>query len=108
MGGFFGRFFGRLFDVVGIKTKSLSVNDWRKFSRANDVFNHVRPPDIALANFRVRPSLVIQLNGFYQKGDRFLFGLDIVVLVAAILVTLECAAALKRAKAEVREAPAAD
>jgi len=53
-------------------------------------------------------ALVIQLNGFYQKGDWFLFGLDIVVLVAAILVTLECAAALKRAKAEVREAPAAD
>jgi len=53
-------------------------------------------------------AMVIQLNGFYQKGDWFLFGLDIVVLVAAILVTLECAAALKRAKAEVREAPAAD
>ncbi|ERP90217.1 carbon starvation protein CstA [Marinobacter sp. ES-1] len=53
-------------------------------------------------------ALVIQLNGFYQKGDWFLFGLDIVVLIAAILVTLECAAALKRAKAEVREAPAAD
>ena len=53
-------------------------------------------------------ALVIQLNGFYQKGDWFLFGLDIVVLVAAILVTLECAAALKRSKAEVREAPAAD
>jgi len=53
-------------------------------------------------------ALVLQLNGFYQKGDWFLFGLDIVVLIAAILVTLECAAALKRAKAEVREAPAAD
>src|SRR5690554_2280905 len=53
-------------------------------------------------------ALVIQLNGFYQKGDWFLFGLDVVVLIAAILVTLECAAALKRAKAEVREAPAAD
>src|SRR5690554_7862902 len=53
-------------------------------------------------------ALILQLNSFYQKGDWFLLGLDAVILVAAILVTLECAAALKRARAEVREAPAAD
>ncbi|WOX05775.1 carbon starvation CstA family protein [Microbulbifer pacificus] len=41
-------------------------------------------------------ALVIQLNEFYQKRDWFLLGLDVVVLVAAILVTLECASAFKR------------
>ena len=42
-------------------------------------------------------ALLIQLKSFYDKSDWFLLGLDLVVLVAALLVTLECAAALKRA-----------
>ncbi|MAA64359.1 MAG: carbon starvation protein A, partial [Alteromonadaceae bacterium] len=35
-------------------------------------------------------ALLLQLKGFYLKSDWFLFGLDLVVLVAAVLVTLEC------------------
>ncbi|WP_300521314.1 carbon starvation protein A [Alcanivorax sp.] len=42
-------------------------------------------------------ALLIQLKSFYDKSDWFLLGLDLLVLVAALLVTLECAAALKRA-----------
>lgn len=42
-------------------------------------------------------ALLMQLKNFYQKEDWFLLGLDLVVLVAALLVTLECTAALKRA-----------
>ncbi|MBQ25419.1 carbon starvation protein A [Alcanivorax sp.] len=42
-------------------------------------------------------ALLIQLKSFYEKQDWFLLGLDLVVLVAALLVTLECTAALKRA-----------
>ena len=42
-------------------------------------------------------ALLIQLKSFYDQSDWFLLGLDLVVLVAALLVTLECAAALKRA-----------
>ncbi len=42
-------------------------------------------------------ALLIQLKSFYEKEDWFLLGLDLVVLVAALLVTLECTAALKRA-----------
>ncbi len=42
-------------------------------------------------------ALLIQLKSFYDKSDWFLLGLDLVVLIAAMLVTLECAAALKRA-----------
>ncbi|ERP92788.1 MAG: carbon starvation protein A [Alcanivoracaceae bacterium] len=42
-------------------------------------------------------ALLIQLKSFYDKQDWFLLGLDVVVLVAALLVTLECAAALKKA-----------
>ncbi|WP_272961772.1 carbon starvation protein A, partial [Alcanivorax jadensis] len=38
-------------------------------------------------------ALLIQLKSFYDKSDWFLLGLDLVVLVAALLVTLECAAA---------------
>lgn len=45
-------------------------------------------------------ALLLQLKSFYDKQDWFLLGLDIVVLIAALLVTLECAAALKRAFAE--------
>lgn len=53
-------------------------------------------------------ALLIQLKGFYDKADWFLFTMDVVVLIAAIFVTLECIAALKRAKAEVRQASATD
>ncbi|MEQ3724087.1 carbon starvation protein A [Alcanivorax sp.] len=42
-------------------------------------------------------ALLIQLKSFYEKEDWFLLGLDLVVLVAALLVTLECTSALKRA-----------
>ena len=49
-------------------------------------------------------ALLIQLRGFYEKGDWFLFTLDLVVLVAAILVTLECVAALRREKKNVQGA----
>jgi len=49
-------------------------------------------------------ALVLQLIEFYQKGDWFLFTLDVVVLVAAILVTLECVSALRREKAKIQEA----
>ena len=44
-------------------------------------------------------ALLFQLRTFYESGNWFLLGLDIVVLVAAILVALECAAALKRHRA---------
>ncbi|NLJ62673.1 MAG: carbon starvation protein A [Alcaligenaceae bacterium] len=43
-------------------------------------------------------ALLIQLHGFYLKEDWFLFGLDLIVLVAAILVTLECMSALRSEK----------
>ena len=43
-------------------------------------------------------ALLIQLKGFYTDKNWFLLGLDVVVLVAAVLVTLECAAALRRHK----------
>lgn len=42
-------------------------------------------------------ALLMQLKSFYEKEDWFLLGLDLVVLVAALLVTLECTAALQRA-----------
>ena len=45
-------------------------------------------------------ALLTQLRGFYESGDWFLLGLDLVVLVAAILVTLECISAFKRVKRE--------
>ncbi|WGL16940.1 carbon starvation protein A [Microbulbifer bruguierae] len=41
-------------------------------------------------------ALLIQLNEFFQKKDWFLLGLDVVALVAAILVALECASALRK------------
>ena len=40
--------------------------------------------------------LLIQLKSFYEKGDWFLFSLDLVILVAAILVSLECSSALSK------------
>ncbi|MFO8045012.1 MAG: carbon starvation protein A [Halomonas sp.] len=46
-------------------------------------------------------ALLIQLRSFYEQGNMFLLVLDIVVLVAAILVAMECASALKRSRAEM-------
>lgn len=39
-------------------------------------------------------ALIMQLKTFYVQENWFLFGLDIVVLVAAILIALECASVL--------------
>ncbi|MFB9145492.1 carbon starvation protein A [Halomonas alkalicola] len=46
-------------------------------------------------------ALLIQLRTFYQQGNMFLLVLDIVVLIAAIMVAMECASALKRSRAEM-------
>lgn len=46
-------------------------------------------------------ALLIQLRTFWNQGNIFLLVLDIVVLMAAILVAMECAAALKRSRAEM-------
>jgi carbon starvation protein len=46
-------------------------------------------------------ALIFQLRTFYEQKNWFLLGLDVVVLVAAILVAMECAAALKRHRAQV-------
>ncbi len=45
-------------------------------------------------------ALLIQLRSFFDQGNYFLLVLDIVVLVAAILVALECVSALKRLRSE--------
>ncbi|TGG93992.1 carbon starvation protein A [Natronospirillum operosum] len=47
-------------------------------------------------------ALLVQLRTFFEAGDWFLFAVDVLVLVAAILVALECAASLRRHSAEVR------
>ncbi|KAA0696709.1 carbon starvation protein A [Halopseudomonas laoshanensis] len=46
-------------------------------------------------------ALIFQLRTFYEQQNWFLLGLDLVVLVAAISVAMECAAALKRHRAQV-------
>lgn len=46
-------------------------------------------------------ALLAQLRSFYEQGNIFLLVLDIVVLVASILVALECASTLKRLRGEV-------
>ncbi|HCR96130.1 MULTISPECIES: carbon starvation CstA family protein [Halomonas] len=46
-------------------------------------------------------ALLIQLRTFWDQGNMFLLVMDIVVLMAAILVAMECAAALKRSRAEM-------
>ncbi|TVP45731.1 MAG: carbon starvation protein A [Halomonas sp.] len=46
-------------------------------------------------------ALLIQLRTFWNQGNMFLLILDIVVLVAAIMVAMECASALKRSRAEM-------
>ncbi|APX93376.1 carbon starvation protein A [Halomonas sp. 1513] len=48
-------------------------------------------------------ALLIQLRTFFNDGNYFLLFLDIVVLIAAIMVAMECAAALKRTRAEMAE-----
>ncbi|MGM0525528.1 MAG: carbon starvation CstA family protein [Pseudomonadota bacterium] len=45
-------------------------------------------------------ALIIQLQGFYEDQDYFLFFLDIVVLVAAIWIILEATATLSRVSKE--------
>ncbi len=45
-------------------------------------------------------ALLIQLMGFYQKSDWFLFSLDLVVLIAAIWISLEAASTLTRLRRE--------
>ncbi|UAW96890.1 carbon starvation protein A [Halopseudomonas nanhaiensis] len=46
-------------------------------------------------------ALIFQLRTFYEQGNWFLLFLDIVVLIAAVLVAMECAASLKRHRAAV-------
>ncbi|GAB2789586.1 carbon starvation protein A [Halomonas shantousis] len=48
-------------------------------------------------------ALLMQLVTFYHQANYFLLTLDIVVLVAAIFVAMECAASLKRHRREVAE-----
>ena len=46
------------------------------------------------------PALVIQLRGFWNAGNYFLVSMDILILVASILVALEGASAIGRARRE--------
>ncbi|AMC99881.1 Carbon starvation protein A [Halomonas chromatireducens] len=48
-------------------------------------------------------ALLIQLRTFFEQGNYFLLVVDIVVLIAAIMVAMECASALKRSRAEMAE-----
>lgn len=48
-------------------------------------------------------ALVLQLHTFYNQQDWFLFGLDIVVLIAAILIALECGSVLTRLRKGEKE-----
>ncbi|MBF39472.1 MAG: carbon starvation protein A [Idiomarinaceae bacterium] len=45
-------------------------------------------------------ALIVQLKGFYDKGDWFLLSLDLVVLVAAIWIALEASVSLSKIKKE--------
>ena len=47
-------------------------------------------------------ALLAQLKSFFVAGNYFLLALDIVVLIASVLVAMECASALKRLRHEVR------
>ncbi|HSH47268.1 MAG TPA: carbon starvation protein A [Halomonas sp.] len=51
-------------------------------------------------------ALLAQLKSFYEAGNYFLLVLDIVVLVASVFVALECAAAMKRLRDEMRSGTA--
>ena len=42
-------------------------------------------------------ALLVQLAGFWTRGEYFLVGMDLVILGAAILVVLEALGALRRA-----------
>ncbi|PMR74863.1 carbon starvation CstA family protein [Billgrantia endophytica] len=46
-------------------------------------------------------ALLIQLRTFFEQGNYFLMFVDIVVLVAAIMVAMECTSALRRSRAEM-------
>nr|WP_299240187.1 carbon starvation protein A [uncultured Halomonas sp.] len=46
-------------------------------------------------------ALLLQLRSFYEVGNYFLLGLDIIVLIASILVAMECASSLKRVRREL-------
>ncbi|AVI63357.1 carbon starvation CstA family protein [Halomonas sp. GFAJ-1] len=46
-------------------------------------------------------ALLIQLRTFWNQGNMFLLVLDVVVLIAAIMVAMECASALKRSRADM-------
>ncbi|MBM7456397.1 carbon starvation protein [Oceanisphaera litoralis] len=45
-------------------------------------------------------ALLLQLKSFYDQANWFLFGLDLVVLAAAILVALECGTTLNRLRSD--------
>lgn len=45
-------------------------------------------------------ALIVQLKDFYNSGDWFLMGLDLIVLVAAIWIALEASAGLSRIRKE--------
>jgi carbon starvation protein len=45
-------------------------------------------------------ALIVQLKDFYNSGDWFLMGLDLVVLVAAIWIALEASAGLTKIRKE--------
>lgn len=45
-------------------------------------------------------ALIVQLKDFYNSGDWFLMGLDLVVLVAAIWIALEASAGLSKIRKE--------
>ncbi|QIT55350.1 carbon starvation protein A [Aquisalimonas sp. 2447] len=49
-------------------------------------------------------ALLVQLRTFYEAGDWFLLGLDIVILVAAVMVLLECVGTLRKHFREQRAA----
>ena len=53
-------------------------------------------------------ALLTQLKSFYDKGDWFLFTLDLVVLAAAILVSLECSSTLTKQIKANKTSPATD
>ncbi|WP_048305783.1 carbon starvation protein A [Halomonas sp. PR-M31] len=46
-------------------------------------------------------ALLLQLRSFYEVGNYFLLVLDVIVLIASILVAMECAASLKRVRREL-------
>ena len=51
-------------------------------------------------------ALLIQLADFWQQGDYFLLGMDVLILIATVLVTLEALSALGRARRQSRAAAA--